>query len=414
MVQNSSMEATAKIPFKFYIITFIFLCFCGNPLFFQGDVGKLLFVCFSVLFIAAIIKDLPVEALKVSFFQFLKISLIVFLLCYFQFFSLGFVSFPGVFVLLLKVLLGMFVLVFFQHNNLSFYHLYIKTISFLVIISLPFFILNYFTDFGIPLDNPNIKSLLFYTSYDFSFEEIRNSGMFWEPGAFAGYLNFGLLFMALQNKKFVVGDYKKEAFWIIVGIITTMSTTGYIVLAMILLLSIVQYYRRGKFILLPLLISAAYYAYFRVDFLNEKIEKQYELAAEMSRDETSNTRFGALTMDLIYIQDKPIIGNGLDARTRFRFHPWIKEDIGHGNGMSNFIVWWGIPFFLLWLYCLFSVVYKETLSVQTAILFTFLVLLILQGEQFLNYPLFLIFFIAPAVTTVSKIEDPVSYHKLLL
>jgi hypothetical protein len=330
--------------------------------------------------------------------QFGKILLAISLISYFQYFALGYVSFPGVFSLILKILLGMFVLLYFASKGVSFYHLYIKTFTFLAIISIPFFIINFFTHWGIQLDNIHSKSLLFYTSYDLSFEEVRNSGMFWEPGAFAGYLNLALLFIALSNKRFLLGEYKRDVVWIIIGIVTTLSTTGYIVLGIIILVSIIQQFKHAKFILVPAVILIGYYSYFNLDFLNEKIEKQYALAAELSKDEVSNTRFGALAMDLVYIRDKPIIGNGLDTRTRFRFHPWIKEDIGHGNGMSNFIVWWGIPFFLFWLYCLYTFVFKVTLSIQVALLFSFLIILILQGEQFLNYPLFLIFFVAPAIT----------------
>lgn len=62
----------------------------------------------------------------------------------------------------------------------------------------------------------------------------RNSGAFWEPGMFQGFLNFALLLLATKTgiKK---TDYLRAAI-IICAIITTYSTTGYLVLMCIIVL----------------------------------------------------------------------------------------------------------------------------------------------------------------------------------
>ena len=117
----------------------------------------------------------------------------------------------------------------------------------------------------------------------------------------------------------------------------------------------------------------------------------------MDPTDVSSTRFGALNMDITYIKSQPLTGNGLHKSTRFRFHPWFDDEVGHGNGMSNFLAFWGIPFFLFWVICLYRFGKQASGSTVTAILFVLLMLLILQGEQFLNFPLFLIFFTAPAI-----------------
>lgn len=66
---------------------------------------------------------------------------------------------------------------------------------------------------------------------------IRNSGFSWEPGAFGFFLNLGLL-MHLITNDFRLG---KQAKWIIVAIITTLSTTTYLAFVFVLLL-----YFRGR------------------------------------------------------------------------------------------------------------------------------------------------------------------------
>ena len=65
--------------------------------------------------------------------------------------------------------------------------------------------------------------------------------------------------------------------------------------------------------------------------------------------------------------------------------------------MSNFIVWWGIPFLLFWLVCVYRFAAKNSYSIINSLLVTIIIVLVLQGEQFLNFPIFLMFFTAPAI-----------------
>ena len=226
---------------------------------------------------------------------------------------------------------------------------------------------------------------------------VRNSGMFWEPGAFAGYLILGLIFVVWENRDFHLGPYKKEVLFIAIGLLTSMSTTGYIIFGIILSIYSIRNFKWGKLIVVPVVLAVVGCIYFYLPFMQDKITSQYRSAIELEKDEVSNTRFGSLVMDLQYIYARPFIGNGLHKKTRYRFHPWVDDDIGHGNGMSNFIAYWGIPFFFLWIYCVYRVAYKQTYSISISILSLLLMTLVLQGEQFLNYPVFLMFFTMPYV-----------------
>lgn len=254
------------------------------------------------------------------------------------------------------------------------------------------YFINYFMHIGIKLERSTLKSTFIYTSYDNSEKFIRNSGMFWEPGAFSGYLIIALMFIVSINGKFKIGAFKKEFIWILVGILTTMSTSGYLILCLIVLIYISTNYRLGKFIIVPFFGMLFFYFFQNLDFMQSKILGQFEEAMEMGGFDVSNTRFGALVMDLEYVKSSPWYGNGLHNITRFRFHPWVTGDIGHGNGMSNFIVFWGVPMFLIWLLTVYSF-FKHRLNNQIlSFICVFILLLLLQGEQFLNYPFFLVFF----------------------
>ncbi|RYD95041.1 MAG: hypothetical protein EOP54_16495 [Sphingobacteriales bacterium] len=405
MSEAIDRKTKAGYSFREYIPIFMLTCFSGNPLFTSGVLAKPLLIAYVALFGLLAIKIRPEPTTTRSFNRLFILSGIIILLCLFQYIGLGFVSVPGVFALILKLLLALLTFLYYKQRQLNIFDLYIRILPFIVMVSLPLFALNFITHFGIPLENTQIRSQILYTSFNFAREELRNPGLFWEPGAFAGYLNLGLIFIVLQNRGFVIGKYKKQIWWIIVGVLSTMSTMGYLAFACIAVFYILNNYPYGKYVLLPVAIIGGYISYYELDFLSAKIEDQYEVALDMGAEDVSNQRFGALTMDLQYIEDRPITGNGLNAITRYRFHPWINEDIGHGNGMSNFIVWWGIPFFIFYLFSFFQYTVKATSSKLVGLAIVFLVMLLLQGEQFLNYPLFLLFFILPAFEYY-RYEDP--------
>ncbi|HMO33818.1 MAG TPA: hypothetical protein PKE63_10285 [Lacibacter sp.] len=391
------MNRTTSDRFTDYLPLFFFICLSGNPLFITGKFQKPILIGFAVLFIAYSLYYITAKAVNRGLGLLLISAGFILLLSMFQRYALGYVSYPGVFALILKIALGMFLLVYYQCIGVNPYHLYIRTLSFLTKVSLPLFALNFVKFFGLPLDVYYTKSQFFYTSFDLPKELLRNSGMFWEPGAFAGYLLVALLLVVVYNQGFTLQRYRKESIWITIGVVSTLSTTGLVVLAFMILFYVNTNYHFGKFLLLPMLAVGGYFAYNNLEVLGEKMEEQYNEAAQMEKTDVSNTRFGALNMDLQYITDQPFTGNGLDKRTRYRFHPWVDDDLGHGNGMSNFLVYWGIPFFLFWMWCVFRFAWRSSGKVSIGLAFVFLLLLTLQGEQFLNYPVFLLFFTAPAI-----------------
>ena len=398
-----------------YLPLFFLLCFSGNPIITAMSYSKNLLVIYSFVFISYIFLTVSYSFLKIKIQQTLFIVLFIVLLTLYQKFLLGFVSYPGVFAMILKMLLGLFTLIFYKVKRIGFIDSYIKIMAFLAIISLPFFVLNQFVHWGIQLDNEYLKSFVFYTTYPVEINSdsffVRNSGMFWEAGAFAGYLLLALLFIVLKNRSITFGRYKTEVLCIIIGIITSQSTTGYFLLGIVLLLFIWNTYPVGRFIVIPATVLLVFWAYNSIGFLGDKVEDQYSSAVTLGKNDVSNTRFGSLNMDLQYITSQPFTGNGLDVSTRFRLHPWITEDIGNGNGMSNFMACWGIPFFLFWLYCVYRFAYRFTQKKSITLFFLLMLILILQGEQFLNYPMFLIFF--SISTFYNNLVTKRSYYKLI-
>jgi hypothetical protein len=397
---------------KEYLPMFFLLCLSGNPIFTAQSYSKSLLAAYTLLFCVYVIFTIDLRMLRKIFSILGTLVIIIFILIFFQRIVLGFVSYPGVFGFMLKMVLGICTLYYYQYEKVDFINTYIKTLTMLVIISIPLDALNQLGTFGLQTGNEYTRTIIIYTAWVKEPHTGRNFGMFWEPGAHAGYLILALVFIALKNGKFQIGPYRKEVFWIVAGLLTTGSTTGIVVLGVIVMIFSLQNYSWGKILVIPIFILGLNYAYFSFDFLQKKIEEQFLKAEKMDESDVSNTRFGALKMDWQYIKSQPLIGNGLHIKTRFRFHPQIKEDFGHGNGMSNFLACWGIPVFLFWLYCVYRFARKVSHSSFTALTALFIIILILQGEQFLNFPLFLSFFFLPFIyQNILSVENKVHFIK---
>lgn len=365
---------------QMYIYMFLLLALSGNPFFSYGDM-------FYQLVFSGFVAILIIN--HISYFNF-KNSKIFFL--YILFFCgiffgqktfLGFVSFYGALGFLLKITFGYIVIKFVGSR---FKIIYFKLLYFLSLISLFGYLFN-FLGFNIPNllnDNSKLKSIIFFTQQS---EGLRNSGMFWEPGAFAAYICLGF-FLYLGNIKELLRNHRFRLVIILVALITTFSTTGYFVLFLIIFLTLfLEYSKKNKILILPTLIGVfilGQFTYNSNDFLNGKVESQFENSINKDADEFSPDRFGAFLFDLHYIKKHPLIGNGFHQSTRYADHPWLQnKSLGHGNGFSNFLASMGILSFLF--YSFFIVKYKT----QKPLVFLFLVIVLLQGEQLLNFPLFL-------------------------
>ena len=274
---------------------------------------------------------------------------------------------------------------------------YVKAMVFLSAISLFFYIP---TQIGIDLSNilnsfNLIKEgqMIHIGIHNFHVprEAWRNSGMFWEPGAFAGYLIISLLFAFSKN----VQVNRKEILLLLIALITTFSTTGYIALILLAFAYIITTERistRKKLIFTPFLLIIftifIYTAYNYFDFLGKKIEEQTIAAIEQT-DNYETTRLGTLLYDLDSIEAYPLFGASQVISTRGSH---IDENLvgGQGNGLSSFAVRYGIiglGIFLYLSYLSFKKIYQNR---KLAISATIVIMIILTGEQFLNYPLIMI------------------------
>lgn len=156
----------------------------------------------------------------------------------------------------------------------------------------------------------------------------QNTGPFWEHGVFCIYLIIAFYLNAIRENKIIT----KYNIVFIIAIITSFSSTGYVVLIIALAFAILQ--RGGitfsKIFLLSLLIVGTYYIS-SLDFMAEKITDN-----AMSTKE--NSRFFAMVYHWQQIVKSPLIGYG----------PYLNRVFSNlvmsPNGWTQLLRVWGIPF----------------------------------------------------------------------
>jgi hypothetical protein len=236
----------------------------------------------------------------------------------------------------------------------------------------------------------------------------RNAGVFWEPGALSGYSLLGLLLLAFLPKGMPRQRLVATATILSLAVLSTQSTTGYVVLPLVLFLLFMRLSsaRGGGVVaialaaVLPLLAVAAIVAY-ELPFMREKIESQVQ-SVQAGEGEWELTRLGTLINDVADIRERPLVGWGANPLIR-PSQLGLSETARatQGNGFANWLVRFGLVGLTVFLVSLAVGLrgYGRASRSETW-LAVGIVCLLLQGEAFLNYPLFLgLMFIAamPAV-----------------
>jgi hypothetical protein len=274
---------------------------------------------------------------------------------------------------------------------------YVTVMYGLAIMSLVFFIPNWLgmdlpsllAPISIPLRPGDINIGLHNFTPEYDESLIRNRGFFWEPGAFAGYLILALLF-TLKDVEKVPWRY---FFILIVALLSTQSTTGYLAFLVVApTIYIIRAAKRsslgGRFVaafavVIFALIAAA--AFNNLPFLKSKITEQFE-EAHTGEGKYYLGRYGNLLYDLNYIVDRPIFGWSSLSKTR---QINAEEITRQGNGLSGYTVKYGLVGIFGFLVFSFTALSKLYGNKKFAAVAIFTIMILLNGEQFLNFSMFL-------------------------
>ena len=337
--------------------------------------------------------------------SFLLFSTILFSITLLQVLKFDFISIVTIIGLFTMVINAYFIVKILDKNFINYY---INILYYMALISFVFFfpilflpslgsflvhsIVPLFSIFNIS-HSVHESVLIYNLSHIYLF---RNSGPFWEPGAFAGYLL--IAFMLNSIKEVNILNKKNKVF--LVAIVTTFSTTTFLALFIFLFLF---YYKQVKnvafkIVVVVSLVSIAFVAYTSLDFLGKKIEKQIE--QETSKDvltgiNTTNTgRFISIIRDMRDLDGHEWVGRGGHSTTRFDLSASGKRML-RSVGLTDVIVKYGIPFFIIIVYFLYksicAYVYivndmKKSHLVCVSIVLSMLILTI--SETYFNYSLY--------------------------
>lgn len=369
------------------LIVFLLVLISGTPAIRQYQYYEYLPLLLSIL-TSFIYRTNVISFLRSSSIYFISVILIFI----FQYLTFDFISLLGSINLLVKIYLAG--LIYYAQKDTFrknfFYVMYF--FSLVSIIVFPYTMLtNSAPDF---MGMEQFKSIGIYNQkvlFNGSFLP-RNSGPFWEPGAFAGYL---LLCIALyiNDINYLWKTQKFKFIIVIAAFITTFSTTGYLTLFICIIIKMILSAKTNiaTYIALLFFTISSFIIYTQFDFLGEKINSQINETQKYNQ-EFSNKRMGAFIFDLHYIEKHPLTGNGWHARTRWADHPILQnqelsgETLGHGNGFSNFLASMGCLFVLFYFYLIYR---NLSFSPINKIVFIVFLIIILQGEQYLLYPIFL-------------------------
>ena len=375
-----------KIRLEEYILVFLLMCASGNPAFMElgGSFIYLLIVLFTVVVFSRRIPSLAWRKVL----QWALLLLVIFIGQLISLHKIGYLASLNYVFKIATAILAVYIL------KEKFAPVYLKLMVLLSGISLFCWTLNVF---GIYLPTffhfgNHTDSLLLYTQaqygYHTSIAGPRNFGMFWEPGAFSGYIMVTFL-LYINRLDYLWTNHRGKVILLVAALLTTFSTTGYIIFFVLVFFFLNDRVKnRVSFVFLAIIAALLMIRFFTsTGFLGSKIEGEYESAIMMDEYDVNFSRFGAMIFDWQYIKLHPIFGNGLLNETRFSMHISFADDLAaFGNGFSGEIATFGIPFMLFYL---FAVYQNPYLRKKWRLLL--LLVLQLQGEYFLNYPLFFIF-----------------------
>lgn len=230
----------------------------------------------------------------------------------------------------------------------------------------------------------------------------RNSGFSWEPGRYATFLVIALFFnMARTQFSFS----KNRAFWILFfALLTTQSTTGFISLAILVVLFIINKNTGHKIIYLAIFIPLAIIVS-SLPFMGEKITSLLDSETTMSkvendlaildrRDSESGgytpQRFDALSFEFLNIINDPILGYGHDVNNSF-VNTNVSSLLVLSNGILKVIARYGIIIGILF----YILLYKSSkwltkfYNMKGGVIFMLLFMSISISYDFTQIPFFL-------------------------
>lgn len=228
---------------------------------------------------------------------------------------------------------------------------------------------------------------------------LRNSGFSWEPGRYACFIIIAIYINLIRNK--MNFRQNNNLYILLVSLISTQSTTGYVTGIIIYILLYIYNTKRKNLISIVLFIGLVI-SISSLPFMGEKIKSLWIKSIDkkeiignfdyMEYDEKFNNRrlvpqrFEGLYLEALNIENDPILGYGRDASNSFL----ARYNIYPSNGILSVFSIFGIIGFLFY-YGLIksSSTLTKTLKYKGKIILFILYISISISYNFSTIPIFL-------------------------
>lgn len=379
-----------------YLYCFTVIMASGNPALRLFDLNAItigLFLIGALFFVRRMLVVTVRGALTITAIGFLLLIQVV---------LFGDLVIPASIGFFLNILIG-FMLMSSMPNFLQYF---VRCMFAISIVSIAMYFLVYlpgnadlFRDYSVYEESIYIRQfhIGFYNFRGYTADVVRNSGPFWEPGAFAGYLAFALYIMALQSSN------KRQspiiALTLIVALLTTLSTMGYIAFLLVLFSFLFKKFEGARLGVLvfvfPLILGGTVYAAFqaaeRIPFLKEKVVQQIDSAEEGANNAEIN-RIGNVEYDWGFIQLRPLFGWSANVETRYVIDIGAAAAIqAQGNALTGLAARFGIVGWLIFMTSFFLSFHRMSGSFILGCLGFSLIAITFTGEKYMNYPLIMTF-----------------------
>lgn len=193
----------------------------------------------------------------------------------------------------------------------------------------------------------------------------RNAGCSWEPGRYAVMLSLGIAISVLKKG---VSIKNKKLIWLLLALITTFSTTGYIATIMILFIFYVKKVNFLYVLYSIIFIIPIYFIVVNVPFLADKISLQLSTlfnfdfynelvtrTAEASNGEYTYSleRFPSMYFEWQNILNDPIIGYGRSPYYSY-FYQNISSNVSLPSGILKVLSNYGLILGMFFYYILYK------------------------------------------------------------
>ena len=263
------------------------------------------------------------------------------------------------------------------------------------------------------------RTLIIYTVSIFqtqiaNLEIFRNSGIFHEPGAYALWLIFAIGINTIITKK----NFDKKNILMMLALVTTFSTAGYIELFIlfIFLISRSRFNPIIKFGTYIIFIFLSIFLYQNTVFLAEKVNSQYQVQPAYQLEGTYTTgRFIRIYKMLNVIGESPVIGRGIITASANDdpYSQYYLTGTGTLKLVANYGILFGILFFLYYYFGIrrFIRFYKY----QPSFAIFFLIALIIGGltQDYFYDAISIQFFLLGFFNWKSLLFENISYRKKL-